>query len=150
MKDCLSPRTRGMEGLIQPIFWNNSIKRIAIWARLFISERDCTYVHTSPAKFTARTAGILFEICIEISRRTSVCPLRPSLASKRSTLTVFEQVSSLFSALHEIFTRHTITLVRAALIHPLTTSGHSTSPHTSWNRARHNFAFVCQCNSLTN
>lgn len=136
-----------MEKLIQQSF--EIIALNALLMEEFISERDCTYVHTSPTKFTARTAGILFEICIEISRRTSVCPLRPSLASKRSTLTVFEQVSSLFSALHEIFTRHTITLVRAALIHPLTMSGHS-SPHTSWNRARHNFAFVCQCNFLAN
>ena len=49
----------------------------------------------------------------------------PSLAGKRSTLTVFEQVSSLFSALHEIFTRHTITLVPSA--NPYVVRGHSTS-----------------------
>lgn len=71
----------------------------------------------------------------------------PSLAGKRSTLTVFEQVSSLFSALHEIFTRHTITLVPSA--NPYVVHGGIQPPAglpRHWDHARHNFAFVCPCN----
>lgn len=77
----------------------------------FISGMDCT-AHTSP---NARAAGILSEICIEISRRPLVLPAVP--AGKRSTLTVFRTgVISFFRASWNIHQAYDYVSTGAGLI----------------------------------